>query len=137
MTDRISVETRSKIMRAVKTKNTKPEMVVRKLLTILGYRYRLHPKDLPGKPDIAFKGRKKVIFVHGCFWHGHDCPRGKMPPGEFWTKKLQGNIGRDLKTLQCLEGAGWRILTIWECQLSDIENIKSRLKEFLKAPSAG
>ena len=125
---------RSDIMRAVKGKDTKPELLVRRLLHSLGYRYRLHGKNLPGKPDIVFPGRKKVIFVHGCFWHGHKCKRGNRTPKtnvDYWVKKISNNKKRDSQHKRQLRNAGWDVLELWECQLKDKERLTRKLKSFL------
>lgn len=125
-------------MRLVKYKNTKPELLIRKLLTRLNFRYRLHAKDLPGKPDIIFRKRKKVIFVHGCFWHGHEgCPRGAMADSEFWRKKITLNIERDKNILSRLAQNNWESLVIWECELRDIGYIEAKILEFLDSTSPG
>ena len=113
---------RSAVMRAVKSRDTGPEMAVRKILRPIAPGYRLHRADLPGKPDIVYAGRKLVIFVHGCFWHGHDCPRGARAPkanAEYWQAKIARNRARDLKTLAAYEAIGWRTLVIHECELKD------------------
>ena len=105
-------------MRAVRSRDTTPEMIVRRAATALGYRYRLHKADLPGKPDLVFGPRRKVVFVHGCFWHGHDCPRGARTPKtnvDYWRAKISRNVARDRNNVATLERAGWRVLTIWEC----------------------
>ena len=127
-------EQRSRTMRAVKDRDTKPEMVVRRLLHSMGYRYRLHRKDLPGKPDIVFGPRRKVIFVHGCFWHGHSCKRGSRLPktnAEYWQQKIERNVERHSEQLDGLIAAGWTGLTIWECELVDYEVVRQLLKRFL------
>ena len=127
---------RSRIMRAVRSKDTKPEIIVRKLSFSLGYRHRLHRKDLPGKPDLVYPSRKKVIFVHGCFWHGHDCKRGARVPKthkEYWVKKIGGNIARDKKNQMLLKETGWEYLIVWECEIKDSEILGERLKIFLNA----
>ena len=129
-------EARGKTLRAVKSKNTKPEMAVRRLVHDLGYRYRLHRKDLPGKPDLAFGPRRKLIFVHGCFWHRHPdpaCPFARLPKTrlEFWLQKLEDNRGRDVATLDRLELAGRSTLTLWECELRDMDTITRRVLAFL------
>lgn len=129
-------EARSKIMRAIKGKGTKPEMAVRRLVHGMGYRYRLHRKGLPGTPDLAFGPRKKVIFVHGCFWHRHPdpaCPFARLPKSrlDFWLPKLAGNTRRDGDTLARLEQAGWQALTIWECQLRNMDTVTRRVLAFL------
>jgi len=113
---------RSATMRAVKSKDTKPELFVRSLIYRLGYRFRLHRKDIPGKPDIVFTGRKKVIFVHGCFWHGHTCTRGARVPihnREYWIEKIGRNVSRHAKQMDDLKAAGWQPLVLWECELKD------------------
>jgi DNA mismatch endonuclease (patch repair protein) len=128
--------TRSDIMRAVKSKDTRPEMVVRRLLHGLGYRYRLHGKELPGKPDLVFSGRRKVIFVNGCFWHGHDCKRGSRQPkdnADYWRAKIGRNVERDTASVATLQGSGWQVLIVWECEtkLVDREALTATLEAFL------
>jgi len=121
-------------MRAVKSKNTAPEMIVRGLARRLGYRYRLHRKDLPGTPDLTFPGRSKVVCVHGCFWHGHSCARGARMPAtnaDYWTTKISRNQRRDAMTLAALQQAGWRVLVIWECETKDKDRLASTLSSFL------
>lgn len=121
-------------MQAVRSKNTGPEMAVRKLLHAAGYRYRLHRSDLPGCPDIVFPGRRKVIFIHGCFWHGHDCQRGARVPksnSEYWIGKIKRNRVRHVRALEHLREDGWRGLTVWECQMKNAEVLLRRLKRFL------
>jgi DNA mismatch endonuclease (patch repair protein) len=123
---------RSRTMRAVKGKNTKPEWVIRRLLHTAGYRYRLHVNELPGKPDLVFAGRRKVIFVHGCFWHGHNCSRGAREPktnAAYWKAKIVGNRERDKAHLAALRRRGWKVLIIWECEIYGA--VLSRLKKFL------
>jgi len=135
MTDIFSPSKRSWIMSRVKSKNTSPELRVRSLAHRLGYRFRLHRKDLPGKPDLAFPSRKKVIFVHGCFWHGHDCARGKRIPksnSEYWITKIKRNLERDINHTRNLKSLGWDVLTIWECETKDTEDLRKRLVSFLK-----
>lgn len=125
---------RSRIMRAVKGKDTKPEWVVRRLVHALGYRYRLHRKDLPGKPDLVFGPRRKVIFVHGCFWHGHHCKRGARVPKtnrDYWVQKVQRNRDRDTATQKALQDAGWSVLILWECEIKDTIALEQRLITFL------
>jgi DNA mismatch endonuclease (patch repair protein) len=127
-------ETRSRTMRAVKGKNTTPELVVRRLVHSMGYRYRLHRQDLPGKPDMVFPRLRKIIFVHGCFWHGHDCARGaRMPKAnqDYWQKKISGNSSRDASSIAALRSQGWRVAVIWECELKDMAQVKGRLVKFL------
>jgi DNA mismatch endonuclease (patch repair protein) len=109
-------------MRAVKSRDTKPEMIVRRLIHGLGYRYRLHRPDLPGKPDLTFPSRRTVLFIHGCFWHGHDCARGARVPKinrDYWTAKIAGNKARDIKDCDRLRDMGWLVLTVWECEIKD------------------
>ncbi len=121
-------------MRAVKGKDTKPEMIVRRMAHALGYRYRLHRKDLPGSPDLVFAGRQAVIFVHGCFWHGHDCARGSRQPktnAEYWRAKIARNAARDAAALKALEEQGWKTLVLWECDLKDRDALALRLRGFL------
>lgn len=126
-------EQRRCIMRAVKSKDTKPELAVRRLLYSLGYRYRLHPKGLPGRPDIAFLGRRKAIFVHGCFWHGHECAKGRSPKSrlEYWQPKLEQNATRDRTKMEQLESLGWQSLVIWQCEIEDSDDLRKRLRIFL------
>lgn len=127
-------EVRSRTMRAVRSRDTGPEMVVRRLAHGMGYRYRLHRKDLPGAPDLAFPSRRKAVFVHGCFWHWHDCPRGdRMPKSnrDYWTRKLSRNRARDAEHGIRLRGMGWDVLTIWECQIGDRGALRARLRAFL------
>ena len=121
-------------MSRVREKNTSPELKVRSLVHRLGYRFRLHRKDLPGKPDLVFPSRKKIIFVHGCFWHGHDCARGSRVPKanrEYWTAKVARNVARDQRTSGELTAAGWRVETIWECDLKDAAALTDRLRALL------
>ena len=132
MTDVFSPEKRSDVMRQVKGKGTTPELKVRKLLWAMGLRYRLHRKDLPGAPDIVLPGRKLAVFVHGCFWHGHDCARGARVPKQnrlYWTAKIERNRQRDLRTQSELEAKGWTPLVIWECELKDSAALKARLDD--------
>ena len=128
-------QTRSRIMRAVKGKDTTPELIVRRLVHAMGYRFRLHHKDLPGKPDLVFPKFRKVIFVHGCFWHGHDCARGARMPkanAEYWSSKIARNRLRDTANIATLKGHGWRTAVIWECELKRMEQIRKRLTAFLQ-----
>lgn len=123
-------------MRAIRSKNMKPEMAVRKLLHALGYRYRLHAKDLPGKPDIVFRNRRKCIFVHGCYWHQHPdpaCPDSRLPQSnlEYWLPKLARNVERDASHLATLKSAGWQVAVVWECEIKDIVQLTGRLRRFL------
>lgn len=136
MADVHSPQKRSYNMSRIKGKNTKPEMVVRKWLWNNGYRYRLHCKDLSGHPDIVFPGRKKVVFVNGCFWHKHDCKYFKWPKSnvEFWQAKIEANVQRDFDNYAKLSAEGWDHLTIWECELKmkDKSPLWNRLKAFLE-----
>lgn len=119
--DKLSPERRSANMRQIHSKHTAPEILLRRLVYGLGYRFRLHRKDLPGKPDLVFSGRRKVIFLHGCFWHQHnECREGRMPTTrrEYWEPKLAKNQQRDNYNLELLEGQGWEVLTVWECELA-------------------
>lgn len=130
---------RRRIMRAVRGKDTSPEWAVRRLLHGLGYRYRLHRKDLPGKPDIVFPGRRKVVFVHGCFWHAHGCRIGRPPKSrlEYWLPKLEANKRRDAEKLAGLEALGWRALTVWQCEIADRDTLAARLRAFLDGAGEG
>ena len=134
--DKLTPERRSENMRRIKSKGMKPEMTVRKLAHRLGYRFRLHRKDLPGKPDLVFPGRRKVIFVHGCFWHQHRdlaCRDGRPPQSnlEYWKPKLERNRDRDESALKELGEAGWQVLTVWECETRNAQELEKRLTEFL------
>jgi DNA mismatch endonuclease (patch repair protein) len=122
-----------RIMAAIHGRNTKPELLVRRLLHSLGYRYRIHLRSVGGRPDISFPKRKKAIFVHGCFWHGHECRAGRVPGTrpEFWRGKLQANKDRDLRHLRALVDAGWEALVIWECELKDAGALERKLCGFL------
>ena len=134
MTDVFSPEKRSAVMRRVKGKDTAPELKVRRMLRRLGVGYRLHRADLPGKPDIAMPGRKLAIFVHGCFWHGHDCARGaRMPKANrpYWEAKIARNRARDIEHRAALEAMGWRAVTLWECELKDEGALESNLSRVL------
>jgi DNA mismatch endonuclease, patch repair protein len=121
---------RSAVMRAVKSRDTGPELKVRKALRALAPGYRLHRADLPGKPDIVYTGRRLAIFVHGCFWHGHDCPRGARSPkdnADYWRAKIARNRARDAESVMRLEAMGWRALVIFECALKEQAALKARL----------
>lgn len=135
--DTLSPAARSARMARVRSRDTKPEMVVRRLLHSMGYRYRLHRSDLPGRPDIVFGKRRKVIFIHGCFWHRHDdpeCRLARLPKSrlEFWEPKLKGNAERDTKRQKALNQLGWDILVVWECELRQSEQLENKLKKFLE-----
>ncbi len=129
-------EQRRRIMQSVGHKNTKPETVVRKAAHALGYRFRLYRKDLPGTPDLVFPGRKKVLFVHGCFWHGHDCPKGRLPKSnpEFWGAKIEGNKRRDAVKAAALTDLGWQVGIVWQCQVKDHPRLDDTLRDFLGQP---
>jgi len=140
MADVFDAPTRSRVMRAVKGEDTRPEQAVRSLLHALGYRFRLHRRDLPGSPDIVLPGRKAVIFVHGCFWHGHTCRRGSRMPkanADYWVRKLAQNAARDAKAGAALEALGWRVLTVWECEIKDAASLSDKLRDFLGVGPAG
>lgn len=125
---------RSRTMRAVKSRDTGSEMIVRRLTHGMGYRYRLYCKSLPGKPDLAFPSRRKAIFVHGCFWHQHQCPRGARSPKsnrDYWLPKLQRNQERDAMHQSHLRDLGWEILVIWECELINRSALCKKIKIFL------
>lgn len=136
MADIVDALTRRRMMSGIKGKNTKPELIIRRLLFSMGYRFRLHQKDLAGTPDIVFRSKKIAIFVHGCFWHRHTgCRLAKLPKtnSQFWEEKLNGNVCRDKLAVAHLKGAGWRILTIWECSVKRgvTEEVKSSLSSWL------
>ena len=136
MTDTVTKEKRSEIMSRVRGKDTAPEMIVRKLVHSLGYRYRLHGQKLPGKPDLVFGPRKKVIFVHGCFWHGHEgCRKARLPKSrlEYWGPKIEENKQRDRKNLEELRTSGWSCLVLWQCELKDRKQLEERIVSFLDA----
>jgi DNA mismatch endonuclease, patch repair protein len=134
MADTVPPHVRSRIMSAIRGKDTKPEMIVRRLVWAMGYRYRLHVKHLPGSPDLVLHGTKKIIFVHGCFWHVHTCTRGKSTPttqAEFWRSKRENNQARDYKVLDALKKAGWKVLVVWECETKDTQHLATVIKRFL------
>lgn len=133
MVDTRSPEQRRRIMQSVKTKNTSPELLLRRALFAAGFRFRLHRKSLPGSPDIVFPGRKKVIFVNGCYWHGHGCSKGQPPKSrlEYWEPKIRANRERDRRNLEKLEALGWAACVVWQCELNDMENLLPRLGTFL------
>ncbi len=134
MTDVYGPEKRSAVMRRVKGSGTAPELAVRRLIWSLGGRYRLNRKDLPGRPDIVLAGRRLAIFVHGCFWHGHDCARGARVPKanqQYWVAKVARNRARDEAARAALAAAGWRVATIWECELRDGAALEARARSWL------
>lgn len=133
MVDTVTTTRRSEIMSRVRCKDTRPEMLVRRLVHGAGYRYRLHVSGLPGRPDLVFAARKKVIFIHGCFWHSHAaCPHARIPKSrtEFWSTKLQTNKERDARNLKALADAGWKVLVLWECELQN-PALMQKIREFL------
>lgn len=137
MADVLTPEQRRFNMSQIRSRNTKPEMIVRSLVHRMGYRYRLHRKDLPGKPDLVFPARKKIIFVHGCFFHLHDCSYGRVVPktnAEFWQNKRQGNAERDKRNIEALQDDGWSVLIVWECMTKPrrINELPDFLKSFLQ-----
>lgn len=133
MTDSLDPAHRSWLMGRVAAKNTKPEMIVRRTAHALGFRFRLHRRDLPGRPDLAFPSHRKAIFVHGCFWHRHDCRKATTPKTnvKFWQNKFSQNIERDRRALTELAGRGWETLVIWECETRDLETLGKQLSSFL------
>lgn len=133
-TDVYPPEKRSAVMARVKSRDTGPERAVRRMLWRLGGRYRLHGRDLPGKPDIVLPGRRLAVFVHGCFWHGHDCARGARVPKanrDYWLAKVGRNRARDAAVRAALQAAGWRVETVWECELKAPAALEARLKAML------
>ncbi|MFD0850193.1 very short patch repair endonuclease [Sphingosinicella xenopeptidilytica] len=137
MIDTLTPSARSERMGRVRGRDTKPEMVVRRLIHGMGYRYRLQARDLPGRPDIVFRKRKKAIFVHGCFWHRHPdpaCKLARLPKTrlDFWLPKLEGNRRRDIANVERLEALGWQVLLVWECELRDREQLKNVLRRFIE-----
>lgn len=131
---------RSEVMARVRSKGSRPEMLVRRTVHGLGYRFRLHARDLPGSPDLVFRPRRKVIFVHGCFWHGHSCTAGQRQPKsrkEFWLPKLARNAERDAEALEALAEGGWDAMVVWECELADTAALSSRVLEFLGPAKTG
>lgn len=134
--DTLTPTQRSERMSRVRHRDTGPEWIVRRLVHSLGFRYRLHARDLPGKPDLVFRSRRKAIFVHGCFWHRHPDPACKLarrPKSrhEFWDAKFAANVARDAIVMEQLANIGWRVMIVWECELRDVEGLTGRLREFL------
>lgn len=119
--DRLTPEARGRLMSKIRGKDTKPEMAVRQFLHARGLRFRLHDKSLPGKPDLVFKSRGAIVLVHGCFWHGHGCSKGRLPKSrlDFWGQKIEDNISRDKRNIRTLRALGWRVYVIWQCQISE------------------
>jgi DNA mismatch endonuclease, patch repair protein len=137
MADKLSPERRSENMRRIKSTGTQPEMLVRRLVHAMGFRYRLHAKELPGKPDLVFRPKRKVIFVHGCFWHGHEregCLDSRRPKSntDYWSPKLTRNKERDAERITALEADGWGVLVVWDCEIKDVKALQPRLRRFLK-----
>ena len=136
--DTLTPQQRRTAMAAVASRNTGPELLVRRILHGIGYRYRLHVKGLPGRPDIVFRKRRCIVFVNGCFWHGHNCPRGYGPSSnvEFWNQKIGKNRERDRRVKGKLRKDGWRVLTVWQCETKDEERLRQRLCRFLGGDGA-
>lgn len=131
-----TAELRSRIMRAVKGEDTAPEIAVRSMVHRMGFRFRLHRKDLAGNPDLVFPRLQKIVFVHGCFWHGHDCARGARIPkanAGYWRAKIARNSVRDAANLRALKAEGWRVAVVWECALKNPARVASRLARFLRS----
>ena len=137
--DRLTPEQRHRCMSHIRGKDTGPEWAVRRLVHALGFRYRLHVKTLPGKPDLVLPRHRKVLFVHGCFWHAHGCRLSQRPPAthkRFWKEKFTRNVARDQQNLRDLWRAGWQVLVVWECETKDAEHLRVRIREFLSAPAS-
>jgi DNA mismatch endonuclease (patch repair protein) len=137
MADILTQAQRSERMRRIKGKDTRPEMLVRRLLFGVGYRYRLHHKDLPGRPDMVFRSRRIVVFVHGCFWHQHQgCKTSHIPKSRssYWAEKFKINTDRDAAVIQRLEANGWRVIVVWECETRDLGMLRTRLPRLLGPP---
>lgn len=134
--DTLSPAERSARMSLVKSANTQPELALRRLVYGMGFRYRLHSNGVIGRPDISNSHRRIAIFLHGCFWHRHDCPSGRRVPKsriEFWGRKFKQNISRDRQVQNALHAAGWRLLIVWECELRNVSQLRRRLRRFLNA----
>lgn len=142
MTDVFTPEQRSAVMRRVRGRDTTPELTVRRILRASGIGYRLGGAGLPGRPDLVMKGRRTVVFVHGCFWHGHECPRGARQPkanAAYWSAKIDRNRTRDVASQAALEGAGWRVVTVWECEMKSpgfADELVARVRSQAAADSA-
>jgi DNA mismatch endonuclease (patch repair protein) len=132
--DHLSRSDRSALMARIGNKDTRPERAVRRLVHQMGYRYRLHRHDLPGRPDLVFPGRRKIVFVHGCFWHRHDCRRGggAKANADYWEAKISRNAARDRRNVLVLVEAGWKVHVVWECELKDLQRVQRSLHEFLE-----
>jgi DNA mismatch endonuclease (patch repair protein) len=137
MADTRTPQQRRRIMQSVKTRDTGPELTVRRIVYGLGYRYRLNAKKLPGRPDIVFPGRRRVIFVHGCFWHGHGCRKGQAPKSrlDYWEPKLRTNRERDAAQVRSLEALGWSVLIVWQCETADPGALAAKLQDFIEGTS--
>ena len=137
--DIVTREVRSRMMGSIRGKDTKAELTVRRLAHRLGLRFRLHVPDLPGRPDIVFPRHRTVIFVHGCFWHRHDCPSATTPKTrtEFWEAKFRGNVERDRRNRSALKEIGWRVLEVWECELNDEQRLRRRLVSAFRTSASG
>jgi len=134
MADTLTPTQRRYCMSRIRNRDTEPELIVRRLVHSLGYRYRLCPPSLPGRPDLVFSGKKKVIFVHGCFWHRHRCRLGSPVPrtrAPYWQSKFERNTRRDAKNRRLLLRAGWHVMTVWQCQLKDLDAVTAKLARFL------
>ncbi len=135
MSDRFAPQKRSEVMSHVRGRNTGPERVVRRMLRNMGYKFRLHQKHLPGNPDIVFLKRKKAVFIHGCFWHGHrKCRRSARPTTNvrFWNRKIDGNIARDVRNRTAIRRMGWRILVLWQCRMKNADKLREQLRNFVE-----
>jgi len=135
MADNLTQRQRSLCMSRIRSTHSQPELVVRRLVHRLGYRFRLHDASLPGRPDLVFGAKRKVIFVHGCFWHRHRCRRGRLNPrtnSKYWLTKLSNNRRRDVANRRRLSGMGWGILILWECQLRDLDSVATKVVAFLQ-----
>lgn len=133
--DRVTADRRSEIMRRIRSKDTSIEMTIRRLVHGMGYRYRLHAKDLPGSPDLVFRGRRKIILVHGCFWHRHrKCPLSTTPKTriDFWKEKFEKNISRDRRNLRELKKLGWSVLVVWQCEIKDKDKLEKKIQLFIE-----
>jgi DNA mismatch endonuclease (patch repair protein) len=132
--DTIAPEERSALMARIRSKNTKPELAVRSLLHRMGYRFRIHRRDLPGAPDIVLPRYKKIVLVHGCFWHGHTCQLASKPKSNsgYWSEKILKNQARDQRNLEALQSAGWKVLEVWECEIRKFDGLERRLLDFLQ-----
>jgi DNA mismatch endonuclease (patch repair protein) len=135
MPERLSKEQRSKNMAGVKGRDTAPELLARRVLHGMGYRFRIHVAGLPGRPDIVLPRHRKIVQVHGCFWHGHQgCPRSKRPATnrEFWDSKLSANVRRDQRNLRKLRNLGWNVMIVWECRTKNLQSLEARLRRFME-----